>query len=138
MNKQGQCTGRKNQQLNWNLINVFVLYVCVCVMFVIRWRFFWDVTLGNLNRSIPWYCETILGMRELHSIRSKDMGDIFSIETRKYACFCEFCIDANGLGVDHCMNDAYVKQWKYVPLNPKGLHPIPTWKEMHMMRQWFH
>ena len=57
---------------------------------------------------------------ELHSVCSKDMGDIFSIETRKYACFCEFCIDANGVGVDHCVNDAYVKQWKYVPLNPKG------------------
>ena len=60
------------------------------------------------------------------------MGDIFSIEMRKYVCFCEFCIDANGLGVDHSMNiDAYVKQWKYFPLNPKGPHPIPTWKEMH-------
>ena len=29
------------------------------------------------------------------------------------------------------MNDAYVKQWKYVPVNPKGPHPIPTWKDMH-------
>ena len=59
------------------------------------------------------------------------MGDIFSIETKKYACFCEFFIDANGLGVDHCVNDAYVKQWKYVRLNPKGSHPISTWKQMH-------
>ena len=50
---------------------------------------------------------------------------------RKYACFCEFCIDANGIVVDHCVNDAYVKQWKYFPLNPKGLHLIPTWQEMH-------
>ena len=45
--------------------------------------------------------------------------------------FCEFCIDSNGLGVDDCMNDAYVKHWKYLPLNPKGPHPILTWKEMH-------
>ena len=70
-------------------------------------------------------------MRELNSVRRKDMGKIFSIETRKYVCFCEFCIDANGLGVDHCVNDAYVKQWKYVPLNPKGPHQILTWQEMH-------
>ena len=55
----------------------------------------------------------------------------FSIEMRKYVCFCELCIDTNGLGVDHCMNDAYVKQWKYVPLNPKGPYPISTWQEMH-------
>ena len=95
-------------------------------MFVIRCMFFWDVSLGDVNISMPWYCETIPGMRELHSVRSKDMGDIFSIETRKYACFCEF-YDANGLGVDNCVNDTYVKQWKYVPLNPKGPHPIWTW-----------
>ena len=75
--------------------------------------------------------ETISCMRELHSVHSKEMGGIFSIEMRKYACLCEFCIDTNGLGVDHCMNDAYVKQWKYVLLNPKGPHPILTWKEMH-------
>ena len=76
------------------------------MMFFIRCMFFWDVSLGDVNRSMPWYCETILGTRELHSIRSKDMGDIFSIETRKYACFYEFC------------------------LNPKGPHPILMWKHM--------
>ena len=54
------------------------------------------------------------------------MGDIFSIKTRKYACLCEFYIDAKGLGVDHCVNDAYV------PFNPKGPRPIPTWQEMHI------
>ena len=101
------------------------------MLFFIRCMFFWDVSLGDFNRSMPWYCATILGTRELHSIRSKVMGNIFSIETNKYACFCEFYIDANGLGVDHCMNDAYVKQWKYAPLNPKGLHLILTWQEMH-------
>ena len=58
---------------------------------------------------MPWYCETIPGMRELHLVRSKDKGDIFSIEMRKYVCFCEFCIEANGMGVDHCVNNAYVK-----------------------------
>ena len=101
------------------------------MMFFIRCKFFWDVSLGDVNISMPWYCNTIPGKRELHSVRSKDMGNIFSIETSKYACFCEFCIDANGLGVDHCVNDAYVKQRKYVPLNPKKPHPILMWQEMH-------
>ena len=59
------------------------------------------------------------------------MSDIFLIEMRKFVCLCEFCIDANGMEVDHCVNNAYVKQWKYVPLNLKGPHPILTWKEMH-------
>ena len=101
------------------------------MMFFIRCRFFWDVSLGDVNRSMPWYCETISGMRELHLVRSKYMCDIFSIETRKYVCFCELCIVSNGLGVDHCVNDAYVKQCKYVPLNSKGPHPILTWQEIY-------
>ena len=29
------------------------------------------------------------------------------------------------------MNDAYVKQWKHVPLNPKGPDSIQMWQEMH-------
>jgi len=70
-------------------------------------------------------------MRELHFVRSKEMANISTIETRKHACFCDFCIDANGCGIHHCENDAYVKPWKYVPLNPKDPHPIRTWKEMH-------
>ena len=44
---------------------------------------FLDVSLGYVNISMPWYCDTIPGTRELHSVRSKDMGGIFSIETRK-------------------------------------------------------
>ena len=99
--------------------------------FLLSKCYFLNVSLGDVNRSMPWYCETIPSMRELHSVHSKYMGDIFSIEMRNYVCFCELCIDAIGLGVDHCMNDAYVKQWKYVPVNRKGPHPILTWQEMH-------
>jgi hypothetical protein len=59
------------------------------------------------------------------------MGTIFAIETRKYACFCDFCINVDGCRLDQCENDGYVEQWKYVPLIPKGPHPISTWEEMH-------
>ena len=45
--------------------------------------------------------------------------------------FVIFFIESNGLGIDHCVNDAYVKQWKCVPLKPKGPHPIPMWQQMH-------
>ena len=59
------------------------------------------------------------------------MDDIFSIETRKYMCFCDIFIDADGCEFDKCQNVGHVKQWKYVRLNLKGLHPIPRRKEMH-------
>ena len=59
------------------------------------------------------------------------MGDIFSIETRKYVCFRKFCIETDICNLDKCQNVVHVKQWKYVPLNPKGPQPILTWQEMH-------
>ena len=82
---------------------------------------------------MSWYSETIHGTRELLYVQSKYMGHIFSIEIRKCACFCDFCIDVNGCGIYHCENDVYVKQWKCVPLNPKGPHPIPTRHEMQCL-----
>ena len=66
------------------------------------------------------------------------MGEIFTIELRKYACFCEFCIGIDGCILDQCESHAYVKQWKYVILTPKGPHPVLTWNEIHTKEPSFH
>ena len=50
---------------------------------------------------------------------------------RKYACFCEFCIEQDLYEFGGWENIGHVKQWRYVSLTSKGTHPIPTWKEMH-------
>jgi hypothetical protein len=55
----------------------------------------------------------------------------FPLRQESMHAFVDFCIDVEGCALDQCENDGYVKQWKYVPLNPKGPHPILTWKEMH-------
>ena len=63
----------------------------------------------DVNRSISWYCNIIKGTWELHSMRNKDMGEIFAIKTTKYACFCEVCNDIDGCILDQCERHAYVK-----------------------------
>lgn len=83
-----------------------------------------------MNRSIPWYCNTIKGTSGLYLVWSKYIGGIFTIKTRKFACFYEFWISAGGCRLDQCEKHRYIKGWKYVPLNPKGSHPIQMWKEM--------
>jgi hypothetical protein len=45
--------------------------------------------------------------------------------------FCGFFIVIEGFALDQRGNDEYLKQLKYVPLNPKGTHTILTWQEMH-------
>lgn len=67
---------------------------------------------------------------KLHSVQSKYVGEIFSIEMRKLTRFCEFCIDFDGCRLYQCEKQGYVKEWKYVPLN-KVPHLILTWQEMH-------
>ena len=55
-----------------------------------------DSTFESCNATILWYFNTIKEAWKLHSVNSKDMGEIFVIEMRKYACFCEFCIGVDG------------------------------------------
>ena len=45
--------------------------------------------------------------------------------------FFEFCVNSNGCGLNQCERHTYMKQWKYVPITPKGPHPILTWQGMH-------
>lgn len=35
------------------------------------------------------------------------MGDIFSIDARKYACFCGLCVDEKGCALNQYENDGY-------------------------------
>ena len=72
-------------------------------------RLFWNVENGDVNKSIHLYLYTRHGTRELHSIWSKYMGEMFSIRTRKYACFFESCIVVDGCRLDQCGNHRYVK-----------------------------
>ena len=48
---------------------------------------FWNVSLGGMDRSMHWYCDTIPGTRELLSVKSKDMRNMFSIDMTKYYDF---------------------------------------------------
>ena len=50
---------------------------------------------------------------------------------RKYAWFCGFFIDIDESELNQCEKHWYKKQLKYVPLTPKGPHPILMWKELH-------
>lgn len=75
---------------------------------------------------------TIEGIKELRSVRSKEIGEIFSIEMWKYACLCKICIIVDGCKLDKCEKNIYMKKWKYAPFIPKGSHPILMWQEMHI------
>ena len=54
---------------------------------------------------------------------------MFSLDKRKYSCFCHVCID-NKKSNDVCENKMYVKYWQHTWLNTKGKIPVANFEEM--------
>ena len=82
-------------------------------------RFFWNIAMCDVDRSMPHNCIAILKTRGLHSIRRKKMENINKIEKRKYSCFCLACIDYVD-SLDECQNltNKFVKPWRHQELTP--------------------
>ena len=76
------------------------------------YRFFWNIRVEDVDRSIGNDVETIKGTRKLHSIKTKLSTNVFALDKRKYYCFCHVCID-NTKSIDVCENKMYVKYWQH-------------------------
>ena len=72
------------------------------------YRFFCHSGIQDVDRSIGDDVETIKGNRKFHSIKTKLSKNVFSLDKRKYFCFCHVCID-NTKSNDVCENKMYVE-----------------------------
>lgn len=76
-------------------------------------RFFWCIEAGDIDTT-GLDCATVDGTLKLHSIRSSSYCDP-TIFTRKYACFCERCVDG---GWQSCQNREWSDAWFEKVLTP--------------------
>ena len=67
----------------------------------------------------------------MHSIKTKSFRNVFSLDKRKYFCFCHVCID-NKQSKDICEKKMYVKYWKHTELNTKGKMSVAMFEEMQL------
>ena len=65
----------------------------------------------------------------MHSVKTKLSTNVFSLDKRKYSCFCYVCIDNTKFN-DVCENKMYVKYWKHTELNTKGKMFVAMFEEM--------
>ena len=94
-------------------------------------RFFWLVGVQDIDRSIPYKASTIHGTRELLSIQTKSLQNVFSFDSRNQSCFCHICTE-NVESTEVCenINNNYVKHWKHTKINPKGKMPLASIEEL--------
>ena len=60
--------------------------------------YFWEVV--DIDRSHAWECNTVLGTRGFHSVRSSD-NPVFEIWTRKSLVFARLAVMVTGMCVNH-------------------------------------
>lgn len=87
--------------------------------------------MGDVDRSMPYNCQQVHGIKGFHSIRSENMKNIFPIKKWKYCCFCLTFIDDKE-SINQCVNhnNKYVKPWIHEELIP--LHPHPRFTDEEM------
>lgn len=86
-------------QKNIKYCSKFDSYMCV----FFSSRYFWNIAMGDVDRSFPFNFLGIAQTRSLHSTRIKNMTNIPCIEKRNFSCFCSACIDQTK-SIDDCEN----------------------------------
>jgi hypothetical protein len=83
-----------------------------------RWivhRHFILIGLKEVPRDKPLACQTVLGSRSMHSIRSVSHTNNILLECRDHSCFCPCCV----LGAPGtCPHRTHVEPWKMETLQP--------------------
>ncbi|KAL3688230.1 hypothetical protein R1sor_014539 [Riccia sorocarpa] len=79
-------------------------------------RFFWEVKVGEVDRSKELDCLPIKGTRSLHCFHGYSPMDPTLLRIKELSCFCPYCVDDEGL---RCPNQDYTGKWKL-----ESIHPI--------------
>ena len=114
------CVYQKILNIAQNLTHTGVLFSQDGTFGILQWvkcvffsrRYFWNIAMGEFDRSFPFNCLPITETTSLHSIRSDNMTNIHSIEKQQLSFFCSACIDQTK-SIDECHNqiNKFFKLW---------------------------
>ncbi|KAL3693313.1 hypothetical protein R1sor_006964 [Riccia sorocarpa] len=79
-------------------------------------RFFWEVKVGEVDRSKELDCLPIKGTRSLHCFHGYSPTNPTLLRIKELSCFYPYCVDDEGL---RCLNQDYTGKWKL-----ESIHPI--------------
>ncbi|KAL3702355.1 hypothetical protein R1sor_020377 [Riccia sorocarpa] len=79
-------------------------------------RFFWEVKVGDVNRSKRYDCLPIEGTRKLHCFHGFSRLNPTLLNVREMCCFCPSCIDEDW---ENCSNLEYTGPWTLHNVHPR-------------------
>ncbi|KAL3694855.1 hypothetical protein R1sor_008506 [Riccia sorocarpa] len=79
-------------------------------------RFFWEVKVGDVNRSKCYDCLPIEGTRKLHCFHGFSRLNPTLLNVREMCCFCPSCIDEDW---ENCSNLEYTGPWTLHNVHPR-------------------
>lgn len=78
-------------------------------------RVFWEVKLGDVQRSHQWECKPLKGSRAMHCVNGYSENNTCALRSKQLSCFCFPCRLGHWR---RCMNRSHVKTWLYHTLEP--------------------
>ncbi|KAL3681663.1 hypothetical protein R1sor_024619 [Riccia sorocarpa] len=72
-------------------------------------RFFWEVKVGEVERSKELDCLPIKGTCSLHCFHGYSRSNPTLLRIKELSCFCAVCVDDEGV---RCPAQAYIGKWK--------------------------
>ena len=79
-------------------------------------RFFWEIKVSDIDKTIAYGCMTVQGSRMIHSISSLSHMDSELLLVQHLTCFCPTCINSGE--VDDCDEIQHVEPWNTIRLVP--------------------
>ncbi|KAL3683849.1 hypothetical protein R1sor_001871 [Riccia sorocarpa] len=79
-------------------------------------RFFWEMKVGEVDRSKELDCLPIKGTHSLHCFHGYSRSNPTLLRIKELSCFCAVCVDDEGV---RCPAQAYTGKWKL-----ESIHPI--------------
>jgi hypothetical protein len=55
-------------------------------------RVFWEMKVGNVNRTRGFDCRTVASSWSMHSVQVISASNNAMLEVRDFSCFCHHCI----------------------------------------------
>ena len=69
------------------------------------------IFVTDIDRSNPYNCQRIVGIRNLHQLMSTGQHKPLLIQAREKSCFCVDCVEDNPMSQCENVANGYVSRW---------------------------
>lgn len=79
-------------------------------------KLFWEIKVGDVDKSKGWECETLNGNQKMHQVRYVSHKDLTLLQCHELISFCMHCVDRNAELLCEALH--HVPEWSLKRLKP--------------------